>query len=113
MKAVFANAWVMLIIAGVLEVVWASLFKLAFRSNHALTAVTVAAMVASFWFLSLAMRSLPVGTAYAVWTGIGAAGAALVGVVLYKEPATAVRILSIAAIVGGVIGLRLSSGAGH
>ena len=113
MKAVLANAWVMLLIAGVLEVVWASMFKFAFRSNHPMTAATVAAMVASFWVLSLAMRSIPVGTAYAVWTGIGAAGAALVGVLLYKEPATAVRILSIAAIVGGVIGLKLSSGTGH
>ena len=113
MKALLANAWLMLIVAGLLEVVWASLFKFAFRSNHAITAVTVAAMAASFWFLSLAMRSLPVGTAYAVWTGIGAAGAALVGVVLYREPATAVRILSIAAIIGGVIGLKLASGPGH
>ena len=113
MKAVFANAWVMLLVAGLLEVAWASMFKFAFRSNHPVTAVTVVAMVLSFWFLSLAMRSIPVGTAYAVWTGIGAAGAALVGVVLYKEPATALRILSIAAIIGGVVGLRVSSGAAH
>ena len=113
MKLVFANAWVMLLIAGALEVVWASMFKFAFRSNHPVTAATIVAMVLSFWFLALAMRSIPVGTAYAVWTGIGAAGAALVGVLLYKEPATAVRILSIAAIVGGVIGLRLSSETGH
>ena len=113
MRAALANAWVLLIIAGLLEVIWASMFKFAFKANHPVTAVTVAAMVASFWFLSLAMRSIPVGTAYAVWTGVGAAGAALVGVVLYKEPATAVRIASIAAIIGGVIGLRLSSGTGH
>ena len=113
MKALLANAWVLLIIAGALEVVWASLFKVAFRANHAVTAVTLAAMVLSFWFLSLAMRTLPVGTAYAVWTGIGAAGAALVGVVLYREPATAVRIVSIAAIIGGVVGLKLGAGTGH
>ena len=113
MRAALAHAWVRLIIAGALEVVWASLFKVAFRANHPVTAVPVAAMVASFWFLSMAMRSIPVGTAYAVWTGIGAAGAAIVGVLLYREPATAVRILSIVAIVGGVVGLRLSSGAGH
>ena len=113
MKAVLGNAWVMLIIAGALEVVWASMFKFAFRANHPITAATVVAMVASFWFLSLAMRSIPVGTAYAVWTGIGAAGAAIVGVALYREPATAVRILSIAAIIGGVVGLKLGSGPGH
>jgi quaternary ammonium compound-resistance protein SugE len=112
-RALVSNAWLMLIIAGVLEVVWASMFKFAFRSNHPLTAATVIAMALSFWFLSLAMRSIPVGTAYAVWTGIGAAGAAIVGVLLYKEPATAIRIVSIAAIVGGVVGLRLSSGTGH
>jgi quaternary ammonium compound-resistance protein SugE len=112
MRTIAGNAWLLLIIGGLFEVAWASAFKFAFRSNHGLTAFTVAAMILSFWFLSLAMRTIPVGTAYAVWTGIGAAGAALVGVVLYREPVTALRILSIAAIIGGVAGLRLS-GNGH
>jgi quaternary ammonium compound-resistance protein SugE len=103
--------WWALFAAGLLEVAWASGFKAAFRSNHLITLAVVAAMVASFAGLNYAMRAIPVGTAYAVWTGIGAAGAAAVGLVVFKEPATAVRILSIAAIIGGVIGLKV--GAGH
>jgi quaternary ammonium compound-resistance protein SugE len=103
--------WWALVGAGLLEIAWAAGFKFAFRNDHAITAVTLAAMIASFWLLSVAMRTIPVGTAYAVWTGIGAAGAAIVGIVFLKEPATALRIASIAAIVGGVIGLKLSAGA--
>lgn len=102
--------WWALLVAGLLEVGWASGFKAAFRSNHLITAAVVAAMLASFALLNYAMRTIPVGTAYAIWTGIGAAGAALIGVLVFKEPATAVRVLSIAAIVGGVIGLKLGSG---
>lgn len=101
--------WWALLGAGLLEVAWAAGFKFAFRDNEVITTATVAAMIASFWLLSIAMRELPVGTAYAIWTGIGAVGAALVGIVFLKEPATALRILSIAAIVGGVIGLKLSA----
>ena len=101
--------WSALFAAGLLEVAWASGFKAAFRSNHLLTAAVVAAMVGSFALLNFAMRTIPVGTAYAVWTGIGAAGAAAVGLLVFKEPASVVRILSISAIVGGVIGLKLGS----
>ena len=101
--------WSALFVAGMLEVAWASGFKAAFRSNHLLTAAVVAAMIGSFALLNFAMRTIPVGTAYAVWTGIGAAGAAVVGLLVFKEPATAIRILSIVAIVGGVIGLKLGS----
>ena len=111
MNAAIANPWTALVLAGLLEVAWASGFKHAFKSNHLITAVTLAAMVASFWLLGRAMQTLPVGTAYAVWTGIGAVGAAVVGMVFLKEPATAIRILSVAAIVGGIVGLKLSSGA--
>jgi quaternary ammonium compound-resistance protein SugE len=103
------TSWWALFAAGLLEVAWASGFKAAFRSNHLLTAAVLAAMVASFALLNYAMRMIPVGTAYAVWTGIGAAGAAVVGLVVFREPATAIRILSIVAIVGGVIGLKLGS----
>jgi quaternary ammonium compound-resistance protein SugE len=103
--------WWALLGAGLLEIAWAAGFKFAFRDNDAITAATLAAMIGSFWLLSIAMRELPVGTAYAVWTGIGAVGAALVGVVFLKEPATALRIASIAAIVGGVIGLKWSASA--
>lgn len=102
--------WWALLAAGALEIAWAAGFKFAFRDNHLVTAATVAAMIASFWLLAIAMRTIPVGTAYAVWTGIGAVGAATVGIVFLKEPATALRIASIAAIVGGVIGLKLSTG---
>lgn len=102
--------WWALLGAGLLEVAWAAGFKFAFREDQVVTAATLAAMVASFWLLSIAMRALPAGTAYAIWTGIGAVGAATVGIVFLKEPATALRILSIAAIVGGVIGLKLSAG---
>lgn len=102
--------WWALLGAGVLEIAWAAGFKFAFRDNHTITSLTLAAMGASFWLLSIAMRTIPVGTAYAIWTGIGAAGAALVGIVFLKEPATALRILSVAAIIGGVVGLKLSAG---
>ncbi len=101
--------WAALFLAGLLEVGWATGFKAAFRSNHLLTAAVVAAMIGSFVLLNYAMRAIPVGTAYAVWTGIGAAGAALLGVLVFKEPATVIRILSVCAIVGGVIGLKLGS----
>jgi quaternary ammonium compound-resistance protein SugE len=101
--------WWALLGAGLLEVAWAAGFKFAFRGNHLLTAATLAAMIGSFWLLSIAMRALPVGTAYAIWTGIGAVGAALIGIVFLKEPATALRIASIAAIVGGVVGLKVSA----
>jgi quaternary ammonium compound-resistance protein SugE len=97
------------LLAGLLEVVWAAGFKFAFKGDHAITAGVLAAMAASFGLLYEAMKVLPVGTAYAVWTGVGAVGAAIVGIVWLKEPATALRIASIAMIVGGVIGLKLSS----
>lgn len=113
MKALLLNPWTILFVAGLLEVGWASGFKAAFRDNHLITAAVVAAMIASFAGLNYAMRTIPIGTAYAVWTGIGAAGAALVGVVVFREPATAIRILSISAIIGGVVGLRLAGGGGH
>jgi quaternary ammonium compound-resistance protein SugE len=101
--------WIALILAGLLEVVWAAGFKFAFKDNHAITAGVLCAMIGSFSLLYEAMKAMPVGTAYAVWTGIGAVGAAIVGIIWLKEPATFLRILSIAMIVGGVIGLKLSS----
>lgn len=102
-------AWVALLLAGVFEIIWAAGFKFAFKADHWVTAGVLAAMAASFGLLYEAMKTIPVGTAYAVWTGVGAAGAALVGIVWLKEPATAVRIASVAMIIGGVIGLKLSS----
>jgi quaternary ammonium compound-resistance protein SugE len=102
-------AWWALLSAGAFEIVWASMFKDAFKDNHALTAATLAAMAASFWLLSYAMKTIPVGTAYAVWTGIGAVGAATVGILIFKEPATMARILCIVLIVAGIVGLKLAS----
>ena len=81
-------------------------------TRHIFTAVTLAAAWLSFWLLGIAMKSLPLGTAYAVWTGIGAVGAAIFGMLVFKEPATIGRILCIAAIVGGILGLKLLHSAG-
>lgn len=105
------NPWVAVAIAGLLEVAWASGFKFLGPQRPLLSLAVVVAMIASFWFLWLATQRLPIGTAYAVWTGIGAVGAALVGILAYGEPATAVRLACIALIVSGIVGLKLVSGA--
>jgi len=103
-------AWIWLVVAGLLEIGWAIGLKYTdgFR-RPAPTIATVAVMIASFWCLARAVRELPVGTAYAVWTGIGALGTAVLGIVLFREPATAVRLLSLALIVAGIVGLKLAS----
>jgi quaternary ammonium compound-resistance protein SugE len=75
-----------------------------------LTAITIAAAWFSFWLLGLWLKVLPVGTAYAVWTGIGAIGAAVLGIVLFKEPATVARLGCIVLIVAGILGLKVTSG---
>jgi quaternary ammonium compound-resistance protein SugE len=105
------NPWIALAIAGVLEIVWASGFKFVSLQRPITSAAVGAAMLASFFFLWLATQKLPIGTAYAVWTGIGAVGAATVGMALYGEPATVVRIVCIVLIVAGIVGLKLFSGA--
>jgi quaternary ammonium compound-resistance protein SugE len=103
-----AQAWWLLAVAGLLEVAWAVGMKYTDGFTQPLpTVVVVAVALASFGLLGLAMRSLPVGTAYAVWVGIGAAGAALLGIVLFGEPATAARLGCVLLIVAGVAGLRL------
>ena len=104
------RAWVLLTIAGVLEVGWAIGLKYSdgFRKPLAST-LTMVALVASFWLLAQALNTLPVGTGYAVWTGIGAVGTAILGVVLFDEPRNAGRIISILLIVAGIVGLRLSA----
>lgn len=106
------TAWVMVFIAGILEVVWATSMKHSGGFTKLWPSVlTLGAMLVSFGLLSQAMKSLPLGTAYAVWTGIGAAGAALVGIFFLGEPRSALRLAFLAAIVGGIIGLQLTSGA--
>jgi len=106
-------AWWLLLIAGLLEIVWSVSMKASDGfTKHTFTAITFVAAWLSFWLLGLAMKSLPVGTAYAVWTGIGAVGAAVFGVVFFKEPASGARVVCIAAIVGGILGLRFLSSSG-
>lgn len=105
-------AWLILLAAGLLEIVWSVSMKAsAGFSRVPLTILTIAAAWASFILLGIAMKSLPVGSAYAVWTGIGAIGAAILGIVLFDEPVTAARIGCIGLIVAGILGLRLTSGA--
>jgi len=101
-------AWTMLVVAGVLEIVWALGLKYSDGFTRLVPSVVVfVGAAASFWLLSLAMRVLPAGTAYAVWVGIGAAGTALLGMALLGEPATAARLACIVLIVAGVLGLKL------
>jgi quaternary ammonium compound-resistance protein SugE len=103
-------AWLILVLAGLCEVTWAVALKYAAGfSRPGPSAVAIVVMIASFVLLSLALRSLPLGTAYAVWTGIGAIGTAILGIVLFHEPAQGMRLLCIGLIVVGVIGLRVLS----
>lgn len=101
-------AWVILAVAGLLEIGWAIGLKYTDGfTRPGPTVATVAAMVASMVLLGLAMRTLPVGTAYAVWTGIGTVGTVLLGMFLFGESAQPIRLLFIAMIVGGIVGLKL------
>jgi quaternary ammonium compound-resistance protein SugE len=102
--------WILLIVAGLFEVGWAIGLKYTEGFTRVVpTALTVAAMAASVGLLGLALRELPVGTAYAVWTGIGAVGTALLGIALLGDPATAARLICIGLIVVGIVGLKLVS----
>ena len=101
-------AWVLLTLAGLLEVVWATGLKYTEGFTRLLPSViTIAAMIASIYLLGLAVRTIPIGTGYAVWTGIGAVGVAILGMVLFNEPRTVLRIGSILLIVAGIVGLKL------
>lgn len=102
--------WLILVVAGLLEIGWAIGLKYSNGFSRLWPTVgTLAAMVLSFALLSIAMKSLPAGTAYAVWVGIGAVGTAILGIVLLGEPANAARLVSLALIVAGIIGLKLAS----
>jgi len=103
-------AWLILLVAGFLEIIWAVTMKASegFSKWH-LTAVTIAAAWASFFLLGLSLKSLPVGTAYAAWTGIGAVGTAALGMLIFHEPATFGRLGFIALIVAGIVGLKFTS----
>jgi quaternary ammonium compound-resistance protein SugE len=103
-------AWLYLFVAGLFECAWAIGLKYTEGFTRLIPSVlTVTAMALSLGLLALALKTLPVGTAYAVWTGIGAAGTALLGIYLFAEPATAVRLGCIGLIVAGVAGLKLAS----
>ncbi|NNV06748.1 quaternary ammonium compound efflux SMR transporter SugE [Geobacillus sp. C56-T2] len=104
-------AWIYLVVAGVFEVVWA----IALKYTEGFTrlwpsVVTVLGMAASFYFLSMATKTLPIGTAYAVWTGIGALGAVVIGMMFLNEPVNAPRILFLLLILIGIIGLKFTAG---
>ena len=101
-------AWTILFVAGLMEVGWAIGLKYTEGFTKLVPSVlTLACMLASIVLLGLAVKTLPIGTAYAVWTGIGAVGTAILGIVLFGDPATALRLACIGLIVAGIIGLKL------
>ncbi len=103
-------AWIYLLLAGLLEIGWAIGLKYTDGFTRLVPSLlTVAAMALSLALLGMALKTLPVGTAYAVWTGIGAAGTALLGIYLFDEPAAALRLSCIGLIVAGIVGLKLVS----
>ena len=103
-------AWVYLFRAGGLEVFWATFLKLSEGfTRMGYSALTVAGMLASFGLLSQAMKTLPLGTAYAVWTGIGALGSLIVGIAVFREPATVPRLLFAALLLAGIVGLKATA----
>ncbi len=102
--------WVILVIAGLFEVGWAVGLKYAEGFTRLWPSIgTAVALVLSMGLLGVALRTLPLGTAYAVWTGIGSVGTAVLGIVLFREPATAMRLVCIGLIVAGIVGLKLAS----
>lgn len=103
-------AWLVLVVAGLFEIGWAVGLKYTDGFTRLWPTVgTALGLIASMSLLAVALRTLPLGTAYAVWTGIGAVGTAILGIVLFREPATAMRLLCIALIVAGIVGLKLAS----
>ena len=103
--------WICLVIAGGLEVFWSTCMKFSNGFTEIkFTILTVVGMILSFLFLSQATKTLPLGTAYGVWTGIGALGAVIVGIVLFKEPVTAARIFFVSLLLIGIIGIKVTSG---
>ena len=102
--------WTYLFVAGLFEIGWAIGLKYTQGFTRPLpTLLTVASMVVSLWMLGLALKALPVGTAYAVWTGIGTVGTAILGIALLGEPATLMRLACIGLIVAGIVGLKLAA----
>jgi quaternary ammonium compound-resistance protein SugE len=103
-------AWVILVIAGLFEIGWAIGLKYTEGFTRLWPTIwTALAMIISLWLLGIAMKSLPVGTAYSVWVGVGAVGTVILGIVLLGEPANAARLISVALIIAGIIGLKLAT----
>ena len=101
--------WFWLIVAGALEISWAVGLKYTEGFSRLWpTVITVVLMLGSFWCLAQAVKVLPLGTSYAIWTGIGAVGIAVAGIILFKEPATAARLVCIVLIIAGIVGLKLT-----
>ncbi len=102
--------WIILVIAGLFEVGWAIGLKYTDGFTRVWPTIwTVLAMIISLWLLGIAMKSLPVGTAYSVWVGVGAVGTVILGIVLLGEPANAARLISVALIIAGIGGLKLAT----
>ncbi len=102
--------WILLVLAGLCEVAWAIGLKYTEGFTRPLPTVgTISAMLISIWLLGIAMKSLPVGTAYAVWVGIGAVGTAILGIILLNESANPARLVSLGVIVAGIVGLKLAT----
>ena len=107
---VIGMAWVYLFIAGGLEVFWSTFLKLSEGFTKLWPSVwAVAGMVASFFFLSQATKTLPMGTAYGIWTGIGALGAVIVGILAFQEPVTVPRLIFVGLLLVGIVGLKLTA----
>lgn len=103
-------SWFYLLVAGVLEVVWAFSMKQSDGFTRPVpTVIMIITMVGSFWLLAVAMRTIPLGTAYTIWTGIGAVGAFLVGITLLAEPVNAGRVMAAVLIVSGLVVMKLTS----
>jgi quaternary ammonium compound-resistance protein SugE len=103
-------AWGIVFVAGLFEIAWAVGLKYTAGFTRLWPSVaTIVAIIASLALLGLALRTLPLGTAYATWTGIGTIGTAILGIALFREPATAIRLACIALIVAGIVGLKLTS----
>lgn len=103
-------SWIYLLIAGLFEISWAIGLKLSSGFTHlGFSIFTIIGLILSFYFLSVALKNIPLGTAYAVWTGIGTMGTVILGIILFKEPASALRFVCIGMILFGITGLKLLS----
>ena len=102
-------SWIYLLIAGFFEIFWAIGLKLSNGFSNPISSIlTIIGMIASFYFLALALKNIPIGTAYAIWTGIGTIGTVIIGIMFFKEPISIIRLFCIFLIITGIIGLKLT-----